>query len=216
MAKDMFTTPESRWRALQTRDPLSETSFVYAVKSTGIYCRPTCPARLARRANVRFFDSASQAAGAGFRPCRRCSPADARAPSTRGRHEELAWRACAEMEARGGDVSLRSLAKGAGLSPRYFHGVFKRVVGVTPGVYAEVLRAGVVARTEVPAGWEVDGGWWPMEEEDMLRALGGNDPSYVLGSPAANGFSPSLETLTCDVGRLGDDAMTPTLPVMDT
>lgn len=180
MTKDLYTTPASRWRALQTRDPLSATSFIYAVKSTGIYCRPTCPARLARRANILFFDHPSQASSAGFRPCRRCAPEDAWAPSTRGRHEELVWRACAEMEAKGGDVNLRSLARGVGLSARYFHGVFKRVVGVTPGVYAEGLRAGVEGRTEEESGWEVGGGWLPTEEE-MLQALGERIPDILRG-----------------------------------
>lgn len=165
----MFTTPTSRWRALQTRDPSASTAFIYAVTTTRIYCRPTCPSRLARRANVIFFDTASQAARAGFRPCRRCGPADALEPSTRGRHEELVWAACAEMEARGGDVDFKTLAGGVGLSARYFHGVFKRVVGVTPGVYAEGLRAAREETMGVMSGWE-EGGL--LTEEETLRALG--------------------------------------------
>ena len=80
------------------------------------------------------------------------------------------WAACAEMEARGGDVDLRTLAKGVGLSARYFHGVFKAVVGVTPGVYAEGLRAASEVKTvQEVSGWEQGG--LPAEEE-LLRTLG--------------------------------------------
>ncbi|KKY15717.1 putative dna repair and transcription factor ada [Diplodia seriata] len=71
-----YTTPHARWRALATRDPHAHTSFVYAVRSTRIYCRPTCPARLARRANIDFYDSAAAAVTAlpGYRACKRCRP----------------------------------------------------------------------------------------------------------------------------------------------
>lgn len=69
-----FNNPHTRWRALTARDPAAHASFVYAVLSTRIYCRPTCPARLARRANIVFYDAAAQAAQAGFRACKRCRP----------------------------------------------------------------------------------------------------------------------------------------------
>ena len=84
----------------------------------------------------------------------------------------MVWAACAEMEARGGEVDLKTLARGAGLSARYFHGVFKRAVGATPGVYAEGLRArAMTERVTVGdlGGWE-EGGL--PTEEDILRALG--------------------------------------------
>ncbi|OJZ81831.1 hypothetical protein ASPFODRAFT_51523 [Aspergillus luchuensis CBS 106.47] len=68
------SSTSTRWLAIQTRDPRYTSTFVYAVLTTKIYCRPTCPARLARRANVRFYDTASQAERAGFRPCKRCKP----------------------------------------------------------------------------------------------------------------------------------------------
>lgn len=140
----MFSTPETRWRALQTRDPLSASAFIYGVTTTGIFCRPTCPARLARRANVFFFDAAVSAATAGFRPCRRCRPAAAAGDEVgdAGKHaEEGVRRACEVLrEAGGKGVRLEVLASGAGLSKRYFHGVFKRVVGVTPAGYAARVR----------------------------------------------------------------------------
>lgn len=137
----MFNTPESRWRALQTRNPNSASAFIYGVTTTRIFCRPTCPARLARRANVVFFDTASEAAASGLRACKRCKPTqDDFAPAQR-RHEAEVTRACETLREAGGRVSLEALASGAGMSPRYFHGVFKRFVGVTPGVFAAQLRA---------------------------------------------------------------------------
>ncbi|EMD66997.1 hypothetical protein COCSADRAFT_178776 [Bipolaris sorokiniana ND90Pr] len=69
-----YTTPTSRYHALTTRDPLSSNAFIYAVKTTNIYCRPTCPARLARRANITFYSTWREAEAAGFRACKRCKP----------------------------------------------------------------------------------------------------------------------------------------------
>lgn len=139
----MFTTPESRWRALQTRNPRSASAFIYAVTTTRIFCRPTCPARLARRANVVFFDAAADAAAQGFRACKRCKPAQEDFASTRMRHEGSAKKACEVIDKAGGKIDLETLASRVGLSPRYLHGVFKQVVGVTPGTYAAELRMGI-------------------------------------------------------------------------
>lgn len=139
----MFDTPEARWQALQTRNPRSASAFIYGVTTTGIFCRPTCPARLARRANVVFFDTVSEAAASGLRACKRCKPAHSDFAPARSRHEAEARRACEVLRAANGRVGLVSLASSSGMSPRYFHGVFKRVVGVTPGTYAARLRMGI-------------------------------------------------------------------------
>lgn len=147
----MFTTPESRWRALQTRNPRSASAFIYAVTTTRIFCRPTCPARLARRTNVVFFDTAADAATQGFRACKRCKPAQEDFASTRMRHESSAKKACEEIDAAGGKIDLETLASRVGLSPRYLHGVFKQVIGVTPGTYAAKLRMGI-EKTENTSG----------------------------------------------------------------
>src|SRR5262245_44287744 len=65
---------DDRWQAVQRRDPTADGAFVYAVRTTGVYCRPSCAARLPRRENVKFHDSCAEAERAGFRPCRRCRP----------------------------------------------------------------------------------------------------------------------------------------------
>lgn len=136
----MFETQKSKWRALQTRNPLAASAFVYAVKTTGIYCRPTCPARLAREANVTFFDSATDAECAGFRACRRCKPSQSDFETKRTQHDKAVRKACKLMDAAGGRLTLENLAGCVGLSPRYFHGIFKNLMGVTPSVYAMGVR----------------------------------------------------------------------------
>ena len=69
-----FSDDESRWQSLVTRDPAADGAFVYSVKTTGVYCRPTCPSRLAHRSNVRFHATCEEAETAGFRACKRCKP----------------------------------------------------------------------------------------------------------------------------------------------
>ena len=140
-----YSTPSARWRAIVNRDAAA-TCFVYGVRTTKIYCRPRCPARLARRANVEFYDTPKQAEKAGYRPCKRCKPEDLRAPADP--HIKLARQACETMALAalsGGEKqrpTLQDLATEAGLTPSHFHRVFKKVVGVTPGKYARDLIEG--------------------------------------------------------------------------
>ncbi|KAK7191911.1 hypothetical protein DPSP01_011332 [Paraphaeosphaeria sporulosa] len=142
-----YTTDASRWRALSTRDPASATAFVYTVKSTRIYCRPTCPARLARRANVGFCSTPAEASATGFRPCKRCKPDTA---ITEDPQEKAVARACRLIEEgvkRGEEgregLRLQELAKRVGLTPRYFHKIFKERMGVTPREWARGKMGGV-------------------------------------------------------------------------
>lgn len=136
-----FQSPHSRWLALTRRTPSSHSSFLYGVKSTKIYCRPTCSARLARRANVVFYDSADQARRDGFRPCKRCKPDN---PAFVGESEEVVSRVLALLRVKSRnkgsyDVtmkrSLKELAKEVGVTPSYLCRVFKKTMGVTVGVY---------------------------------------------------------------------------------
>ncbi|KAL5421111.1 hypothetical protein PMIN04_005890 [Paraphaeosphaeria minitans] len=142
-----YTTDASRWRALSTRDPLAATAFVYTVKSTRIYCRPTCPARLARRANVGFCSSPGEASALGFRPCKRCKPD---VSATEDPREKAVARACGLIEetVRRGEkgregLRLQDLAMKVGLTPRYFHKIFKERMGVTPREWARGKMGGV-------------------------------------------------------------------------
>ena len=123
-------TNDSRWRAVLARDSDADGRFVFAVKTTGIYCRPSCPARHAKRENVLFFASPDAARGAGFRPCRRCRPNAADNGIGAAVRE-----ACALIE-REGDVSLSALAARIGYSASHFQRAFKRAVGVSPKQYA--------------------------------------------------------------------------------
>ncbi|KAJ5131632.1 Ada DNA repair metal-binding [Penicillium atrosanguineum] len=133
---DHFQNAHSRWRALTQRAPSSHSSFLYGVKSTMIFCRPTCTARLARRANVVFYDTAEQAQRDGFRPCKRCQPDDA---SFLGERQEVVTRVLALLRIQRNDSSmkrsLKELAEEAGVTPSYLCRVFKKTMGVTIGVY---------------------------------------------------------------------------------
>lgn len=128
-------TDEEAWAAFERRDRTWDGRVIGAVKTTGIYCRPSCPARRPKRENVEFFPNAAAAAKAGYRPCLRCLPDDV------NREEvalEKAFRLLAEAEEA---PSLEAVAAAAGYSPHHFHRLFKRATGVTPAAYARSLRA---------------------------------------------------------------------------
>lgn len=127
-----------RWRAVATRDACADGRFFYGVATTGVYCRPSCGARLPLRENVRFFDTAAEAVAAGFRPCRRCRPYG---PSRQAQHAALVAAACRRLDAEEPPPALHALAAGAGLSPHHFHRVFKAVTGLTPKGYLQASRA---------------------------------------------------------------------------
>ena len=124
------------WQAIVERDPGADGRFVYAVRTTGVYCRPSCGARLPRQQNVAFFASPAAAKRAGFRACKRCRP-DA---STSSPHVEAIALACRLIESSEQSPSLGDLAQRAGLSLHHFQRTFKLVTGVTPKAYAQRLR----------------------------------------------------------------------------
>ncbi|KJZ78136.1 hypothetical protein HIM_02174 [Hirsutella minnesotensis 3608] len=133
----LYADDASRWLAVQERDPCADGFFVYAVKTTRIYCRPICKARLARRANVRFFAVGSEAQAAGFRACKRCKP-DMMGfmPEDRAIQQIRALVASQGRACRSG-MSLREMAACSGLSKWHFHRVFKKCVGLTPREYLQ-------------------------------------------------------------------------------
>jgi len=133
-----FDSYETKWAAVLARDAAADDVFVYAVRTTGIYCRPTCASRRPRRENVEFHADAATAERAGYRPCQRCLPQEA---SLAQRHAESVARACRLIEVADGQPSLDELAQAAGLSRFHFHRVFKSVTGLTPKAYAAACRA---------------------------------------------------------------------------
>jgi len=134
------TEADPRWAKVMARDTASDGQFVYSVKSTGVYCRPSCAARLANPANVRFHLTPAAAQAEGFRACKRCKPdLGCEAPHA-AKVAEAARRIAASEET----PSLTSLAKRAGLSPHHFHRVFKAITGLTPKDYAAAYRGNKV------------------------------------------------------------------------
>lgn len=132
------TECDPRWAAVVARDATADGRFWYSVRTTGVYCRPSCASRLARPQNVAFHATREAAERAGFRPCRRCRPDQ---PSLVERHAATVAEACRWIEASETVPNLETLAAHAGLSPYHFHRVFKAVTGLTPKAYAAAQRA---------------------------------------------------------------------------
>jgi AraC family transcriptional regulator, regulatory protein of adaptative response / methylated-DNA-[protein]-cysteine methyltransferase len=133
-----FTNDECRWQAVVRRDPAADGVFFYSVQTTGVYCRPTCAARLALRKNIRFHATCQDAESAGFRPCKRCKPTE---ESLTARHIAAVAQACRTIEQADDVPSLDDLASSAGMSSYYFHRVFKTHTGLTPKGYAAAHRS---------------------------------------------------------------------------
>ncbi len=138
-----------RWNAVQRRDAASDGAFVYAVRSTGIYCRPSCPSRKPRRAQVLFFRGAEAAELAGYRECRRCHPRHF-SPGAGAAADPAAATvalACRQIAANDEEAPrLGALAKKAGVSPHQLGRAFRRVIGLTPRQYADAIRLGRLKR----------------------------------------------------------------------
>jgi len=126
---------DKQWQQVLARDSHSDGKFVYAVKSTGIYCRPTCPSRRPRRENVNFFSKPQAAERAGFRACRRCQPNNVH-PQANIVHEACKF-IDSHLEQR---VTLAALSKYLGFSPFHLQRLFKKVLGITPQEYQSTQR----------------------------------------------------------------------------
>ncbi|KWR90796.1 bifunctional DNA-binding transcriptional regulator/O6-methylguanine-DNA methyltransferase Ada [Cupriavidus sp. IDO] len=131
-----LATTDPRWARVVARDASADADFVYAVKTTGVYCRPSSPSRLPRPENVEFFDSAAAAEAAGYRPSKREA-----ADQSAVRRAAIVAAACRRLEAAETAPALETLAAEAGVSPWHFHRMFKAVTGLTPRAYAAAHRA---------------------------------------------------------------------------
>ncbi|WP_085717605.1 bifunctional DNA-binding transcriptional regulator/O6-methylguanine-DNA methyltransferase Ada [Pseudomonas sp. B28(2017)] len=132
------TENDPRWAAVVARDPKADGQFVYAVKTTGIYCNPSSLARLPKPHNVEFFDSAEQARAAGYRPSKRATKDQSELAA---QHAATVAAACRQIESAETLPALGELAEAAGLSSFHFHRVFKSVTGLTPKGYADAHRS---------------------------------------------------------------------------
>ncbi len=156
MAKQPTCTPfhktaaecDPRWTALVNRDVSFDGAFVYAVATTGIYCRPACPSKLAKPENVSFYATCEEAEQAGFRACLRCRPNEA---SSAVRQAAAIAEACRLIENAEEAPSLDSLAEAAGMSAFHFHRLFKKATGVTPKAYVAAHRT-ARARDQLASG----------------------------------------------------------------
>jgi len=181
---------DPRWQALVSRDRASDGKFVYSVKTTGVYCRPSCAARLARPENVRFHDSCAEAERAGFRSCKRCKPDQL---SMAERHAATIAGLCRMIEQAEDTPTLDDLAATAHLSPSHCHRLFKAMTGVTPRAYATAHRAkrvrnalvgGKASVTEViyDAGFNSSGRFYAQAEQ----MLGMTPSAYRAGGAGAD------------------------------
>ncbi|MEN0584014.1 MULTISPECIES: bifunctional DNA-binding transcriptional regulator/O6-methylguanine-DNA methyltransferase Ada [unclassified Kosakonia] len=134
---DTTLLDEQRWQAVLARNAQADGQFVFAVLTTGIFCRPSCTARHALRQNVRFYPDAPSAQDAGFRPCKRCQP-----DKTHPQQQRLdkVTKACRLLE-QDTPITLEQLAAEVALSPYHFHRLFKSVTGMTPKAWQQAFRA---------------------------------------------------------------------------
>jgi len=168
---------DEKWAAVLRRDRGSDGAFYYAVLTTGVYCRPSCPARKARRENVLFFSAREEAERKGFRPCRRCRPDE---DGDTGNAEAIV-KACRAIEESGGSVGLAGLARAAGMSRFHFHRLFKRITGVTPKAYSNAVRRKSV-REKLPASASVT--------DAIYRSGFGSSSRFYESSGKALGMKP--------------------------
>jgi AraC family transcriptional regulator of adaptative response/methylated-DNA-[protein]-cysteine methyltransferase len=178
-ASARFATDAQRWAAIVRREPGADGIFYYAVRTTGVYCRPSCGARRALRTNVRFFDSPAAAERAGFRACRRCHPTGA---GLAQRQAAMVAGACRQIDQAETMPDLAALARAAGISRFHFHRLFARHTGMTPKAYITAQRA-QRARDQLQRSGSVTAA--------IYDAGFGSNGRFYAGSAAALGMTPS-------------------------
>ena len=144
---------DPRWPSVVNRDASSDGKFFYSVKTTGVYCRPSCAARMAKPENVQFHRTCEDAERAGFRPCKRCKPNEAGIAAQNAMKIE---KACRLIESSEETLSLEKLAAHAGMSLYHFHRIFKSLTGLTPNEYATAHRSNRVRASLERSGTVTD------------------------------------------------------------
>lgn len=173
-----YMNDETRWTAVRQRDAGADGRFYYSVRSTGVYCRPSCAARPALRANVAFHASCAEAEAAGFRPCLRCKPDQ---PPLAERQAAMVANICRLIDASDAMPDLDTLAQAAGISRFHFHRIFKKHTGITPKAYAAARRG-----ERVKAGLAQPG-----SVTDTLYAAGFNSSGrFYAATPGLLGMTP--------------------------
>lgn len=190
-----------RWLAVKGRLTLSDGRFFYAVRTTGIFCRPGCASRLPRRENVEFFDTTEAAREAGYRPCKRCLPESS---SLKDGVTEPLVEACRLLSSEG-RMQTRDVARAVSLSPSYFQRAFKQRLGVTPQQYRRrvlaergrdaLARAGSVTETIYEAGYASSSRFYA----GVGRELGMKPSVARAGAP---GERIHYTTAECSLGYL--------------
>ena len=172
-------TDADRWRAFAARDRRYDGVFVVAVRSTGIFCRPSCPARRPRPENVTFYPSNEAASQAGYRPCRRCRPDEVDSQVS------MVRQVCAYIEAHLDESpTLGEIGAAVAVSPYHLQRVFKRIMGVSPRQYADALR-----RERLKAGLKAG--------REVTRAI------YDAGYASPSGLAPDALGMTPTIYRRG-------------
>ncbi|MEA3110606.1 MAG: AraC family transcriptional regulator, partial [Caballeronia sp.] len=172
-----FSNDETRWNALLSRDSSADGEFFYAVRTTGVFCRPSCASRQPRRENVEFFDTPKQAEAAGYRACKRCQP------GSLSRELAIVERACKELDADPQQrVTLAELSRAVHVSPFHLQRLFSRVVGVSPRQYQAARRADAL-RGALQRGVDVT--------RAMHDAGFGSTSRMYEAAPAELGMTPS-------------------------
>jgi AraC family transcriptional regulator of adaptative response/methylated-DNA-[protein]-cysteine methyltransferase len=178
------TLADPRWASVVAKDAKADGTFYYSVKTTGVYCRPSCAARKARPENVGFHDTREDAERAGFHPCRRCKPNE---PSQVKQYASKVTEACRFIEESETVPNLEELATRVGVSAYHFHRVFKKITGLTPREYAVAHRdkrvrsqlgsSGTVTEAIFDAGYNSNSRFY----ETSNRVLGMTPTTYRAG-----------------------------------
>lgn len=216
------TVSDPRWAAVATRDAHCDGQFVYSVRTTGVYCRPSCAARAARPENVAFHATCADAQRCGFRPCKRCKPDQ---PSLAARQAAMVAQLCRFIESAEQPPSLDELAARAQLSPHHLHRVFRAITGVTPKAYASAHRASrlrqqlgrsdTVTEAIYDAGFNSGGRFYSQADQLLgmtptrFRAGGiGTEIHFAIGECALGAILVARSRRGVCAIQLGDDPAT--------